>query len=229
MSPSKPSTANKEEAPARRLSQLCVRGWTSGKKDDVADFIRKEEDFEQAERYAQYQLDFNMAMELHARGQAIELKPMTTTEEKEQMELERQLQESGLEGRDALAFMLSAKLGSLDDAFQYMDNASRGDSFAFVSWHTGLLVLRIDPEKIAGMSVKQSFQSISSGKAEITKVAWEDYFENWDDSAFNGRRRRRVALKPKLPQVRVEKPQSRHRRLQRSHQPQSQKGSQGWR
>lgn len=206
MSPSKPSAANKEEAPARRLSQLCVRGWTSGKKDDVADFIRKEEDFEQAERYAQYQNEFNMAMELHARGQAIELKPMTTTEEKEQMELERQLQESGLEGRDALAFMLSAKLGSLDDAFQYMDNASRGDSFAFVSWHTGLLVLRIDPEKIAGMSVKQSFQSISCGKAEITKVAWEDYFENWDDSAFNGRRRRRVALKPKLPQVRVEKP-----------------------
>ena len=46
--------------------------------------------------------------------------------------------------QDALAFMLSAKLGSLDDAFQYMDNASRGDSFAFVSWHTGLLVLRID-------------------------------------------------------------------------------------
>ena len=57
---------------------------------------------------------------------------------------------SGLNGtelyrtQDALAFMLSAKLGSLDDAFQYMDNASRGDSFAFVSWHTGLLVLRID-------------------------------------------------------------------------------------
>lgn len=51
------------------------------------------------------------------------------------------------DAKDALAFLLSAKLGSLDDAFQYMDTANRGDSFAFVSWHTGLLVLRIEPWK----------------------------------------------------------------------------------
>ena len=45
---------------------------------------------------------------------------------------------------EALAFVLSAKLGSLEDAFQYMDTVSSGNSFALVSWHTGLLVLRID-------------------------------------------------------------------------------------
>lgn len=194
-------------SPVRRLSQLCVRGWTQGKKDDVAEILRKDEDWEQQERVMQYQDDLKTALELQARGQAIELKPMTAAEEKEQLELERQIQENGLAGKDALAFLLSAKLGSLDDAFQYMDTANRGDSFAFVSWHTGLLVLRIDPNKIAGMSVKQSFQRISQGKSEISKAAWEEYFADWDDSAFTGKRRRRQALKPKLPQVpKVEKP-----------------------
>ena len=54
--------------------------------------------------------------------------------------------------------MLSAKLGSLDDAFHYMDNASRGDSFAFVSWHTGLLVLRIDSWSKCSLKASASFR-----------------------------------------------------------------------
>ena len=36
----------------------------------------------------------------------------------------------------------------------------------------------------------QLLQNCSSQSPQF-QVAWEDYFENWDDSAFNGRRRRR--------------------------------------
>ena len=68
---------------------------------------------------------------------------MSPAEEKEHSKLEAKVREYGLGGKEALAFMLSAKLGSLDDAFKYLDSASR-DCFAPVSWHTGLLVLRIE-------------------------------------------------------------------------------------
>eukprot|EP00438_Fugacium_kawagutii_P020926 Skav211817 [mRNA] locus=scaffold305:545623:546237:- [translate_table: standard] len=107
----------------------------------------RQEDLEQAERLIRYQDDLKTALELQARGQAIELKPLTVAEEKEQMELERQILENGLTGKDALAFILASKLGSLEDAFAYMDSANRGEAFAFVSWHTGLLVLRVEPGK----------------------------------------------------------------------------------
>ena len=41
--------------------------------------------------------------------------------------------------------MLVGKFGSLDTAFTYLDSAGHGEAFASVSWHTGMLILRIAP------------------------------------------------------------------------------------
>eukprot|EP00913_Durusdinium_trenchii_P001651 g1528.t1 len=56
--------------------------------------------------------------------------------------------------------------------------------------------------KVAGMTVKQSFATIAAGGSQITRASWDDYFAGMDDVLAPGKRRRRQALKPKLPQVR---------------------------
>jgi len=193
---------------ARRLSSLYVRGWTQRKdeSDSTAEGGGNEEEEEQEsplERLLRLQRELQEALALHARGFAIELKAMSISEEKEMLELEGLIEEHGLTGKAALAYILCAKLGSLDAAFNYLDGNS-SQAFAAVSWHTGLMILRVDLPKIAGLGKQQMFSSIAKGGTTVSREAWHEYFAGVEDSlpALPSQlRQKRTAPKPRVPEA----------------------------
>ncbi|CAE7585364.1 unnamed protein product [Symbiodinium sp. CCMP2456] len=198
----------KDVQKARRLSSLYVRGWTQRKdeSDSTAEGGANEEEEEQEsplERLLQLQKELQEALSLHARGFAIELKAMSIEEEKEMLELEGLIEEHGLTGKAALAYILCAKLGSLDAAFNYLDGNS-SEAFAAVSWHTGLMILRVDLPKIAGLGKQQMFSSITKGGTTVSREAWHEYFAGVEDSLPalpSHMRQKRTAQKPRVPEA----------------------------
>ncbi|CAE7250502.1 tmcA [Symbiodinium microadriaticum] len=194
---------------ARRLSSLYVRGWMQRKdeSDSTAEGGANEEEEEEQEspleRLLRLQKELQEALAMHARGVAIELKAMSISEEKEMLELEGLIEEHGLTGKAALAYILCAKLGSLDAAFNYLDGNS-SEAFAAVSWHTGLMILRVDLPKIAGLGKQQMFSSITKGGTTVSREAWHEYFAGVEDSlpALPSQlRQKRTAQKPRLPEA----------------------------
>lgn len=97
----------------------------------------------------------------------------------EHEQLEEELQELDLSGISALAYVLVAKLGSLKKAYRYFDATRRG-KVAQVVWDTGILVLRIDTERLTGFKPSVIFAMIDNNPRDgvITKKEWRDFFRD---------------------------------------------------
>jgi len=105
-------------------------------------------------------------------------------------EMQGELASRNLCDKQALAFCLIFKLGSLDNAFAYLNCFGSGN-FAKVTWETALLVLHMEVFNLTGLSRHQIFRDMSEGSDQVTKELWEQYFTGVDiEDARDGRKAR---------------------------------------
>lgn len=103
-------------------------------------------------------------------------------------EMQGELASRNLCDKQALAFCLIFKLGSLDNAFAYLNCFGSGN-FAKVTWETALLVLHIEVFNLTGLSRHQIFRDMSEGSDQVTKELWDQYFTGVDiEDARDGRK-----------------------------------------
>jgi len=95
----------------------------------------------------------------------------------EQQQLESEVQQLDLTGIEALAYVLVAKCGSLKKAFRWFDSNRKGQ-VAQVVWDTGMLLLRIDTERLTGLKPSAIFSMIDNDPRDglITRSEWRKFF-----------------------------------------------------
>jgi len=94
-----------------------------------------------------------------------------------EQELAEELHKFELRGIEALAYVLTAKLGSLKRAFKWFDSNRKG-KFAQVVWNTGMALLHIDTEKLTGWKSSQIFSMIDRDPQDglIGRKEWKVFF-----------------------------------------------------
>ena len=96
----------------------------------------------------------------------------------QQEELSQDLKHLDLSGVEALAYILIAKLGSLKRAFDWFDTHRKG-KFSHVVWDTGMVLLRIDVEKLTGFKAAQIFGIMDGNPSNgfVSRKEWNRFFE----------------------------------------------------
>ncbi|CAE7220930.1 tmcA, partial [Symbiodinium pilosum] len=95
----------------------------------------------------------------------------------EQEELCQELKTLDLSGLEALAYVLMAKLGSLARAFAWFDTHRKG-KFSTVVWDTGMVLLKIDLEKLTGFKPSQVFSMMDGNPSNgfVSRKEWNRFF-----------------------------------------------------
>ena len=92
-------------------------------------------------------------------------------------ELHEEIKTLDLSGIQAFAYVLIAKFGSLKKAFRYFDTNRQG-RFGQVAWETGLVLLRIDLERLTGFRPVQVFHMMDQEPqgGSVSKKKWNRFF-----------------------------------------------------
>lgn len=117
-------------------------------------------------------------------------------------QLAEEIQELELKGLKALAYIFTAKCGSLDGAFRWLDCNSKG-AFANVQWQTAITVMHIDIQALTGVRPRDIFLKMGGKSGRVTKKSWDRFFANEVDDwlrskmsglqeAFEARSRKRL-------------------------------------
>ncbi|CAJ1421419.1 unnamed protein product [Effrenium voratum] len=96
--------------------------------------------------------------------------------------LQKAVREKSLDGRAALAYCLVQKLGSLDNAFKYLDCSQTG-RFPKVTWETALLILHLQVLQLTGATKHDIFKVMSGQSQEVSREGWDEYFAGLEDFA----------------------------------------------
>jgi len=101
----------------------------------------------------------------------------------EHVQIELDLKEMGLNGKNALAYLLIQKLGSLKKAFQWF--TAKEHHVVPAGWDTGFNVLHVDVERLTGWSAMQIFKEMDQDPADgrITRKEWKRFFKEVEDDA----------------------------------------------
>lgn len=94
-----------------------------------------------------------------------------------QEELCEDVSQLDLAGIQALAYAFIAKFGSLKKAFKYFDTNKQG-RFGQVVWDNGLVLLRIDVERLSGFRPAQIFHMMDQEPqgGSVSKKKWNRFF-----------------------------------------------------
>jgi hypothetical protein len=117
----------------------------------------------------------------------------------QQQQLEEELRTFNLDGVEALAYVFIAKLKSLEKAFKWFDTA-RTNKIALFNWDSGIHVLRIDVERLTGLSSNTIFYMMDANEdGSVSKKEFKGFFRAVDTSRFTsspeGSLKERSALK----------------------------------
>jgi len=96
----------------------------------------------------------------------------------EEEQLAEEIESLNLTSAKALAYLLVAKLGSLDKAFKWFDTVNKG-SIPRVSWDSGEHLLHLDMEKLTGLKAQDIFGMIANDPREglVTRSEWKQFFK----------------------------------------------------
>mmetsp|Transcript_22815 Transcript_22815/g.52169 ORF Transcript_22815/g.52169 Transcript_22815/m.52169 type:complete len:1243 (-) Transcript_22815:283-4011(-) len=122
--------------------------------------------------------------ELSPKASAARALLVTDEDTAEAEQIKEDVEELGLSGVRALAYILAAKCGSLDLAFKWLDYNWRHE-FSRSAWDTAGMILHIDMEQVTGEKPREIFRQMSADKhhCKVTKAAWDKFFRevaNWD-------------------------------------------------
>jgi len=118
--------------------------------------------------------------------EAVEIDPVV-----EQEQLEEELLELDLSGVEALAYVLTSKLGSLKKAFKWFDS-NRKRKIARCAWDLGMVLLRIDMERLTGLKPIQIFKLMDrEHQGLVTRTDWIEFFRKLEEGDMAGLLRNR--------------------------------------
>lgn len=97
----------------------------------------------------------------------------------EQQLIADELREMDLEGKEAVAYVLRAKLGSYKrKAFRYFDVANQR-SFPMMAWDLGMTVLRLNMEVLTGNAANRIFHEMNkNGDNTVSWKEWKTFFKD---------------------------------------------------
>jgi hypothetical protein len=97
----------------------------------------------------------------------------------EQQLIADELREMDLEGKEAVAYVLRAKLGSYKrKAFRYFDVANQR-SFPMMAWDLGMTMLRLNMEVLTGNAANRIFHEMNkNGDNTVSWKEWKTFFKD---------------------------------------------------
>jgi len=85
----------------------------------------------------------------------------------EEEQLAEEIESLNLTSAKALAYLLVAKLGSLDKAFKWFDTVNKG-SIPRVSWDSGEHLLHLGMEKLTGLKAQDIFSMMANDPRDVS-------------------------------------------------------------
>ncbi|CAK0790345.1 unnamed protein product [Prorocentrum cordatum] len=97
----------------------------------------------------------------------------------DQQVIQHEIRELALEGIEAVAYVLMAKLGSYKrKAFRYFDVANQ-KCFPMMAWDLGMVMLRINMVEVAGLPATRVFaQMNTNGDSSVSWKEWKAFFKD---------------------------------------------------
>jgi hypothetical protein len=106
------------------------------------------------------------------------------------LQMQREVQQRNLGGADALAMAFSMKLGTLQDAFEWLD-FSGTDRFTRVAFETAAILLHIDVESLTRTTKREIFVRMDARRtATVSRDDWAHFFGLKDSEV--GQRKSRI-------------------------------------
>ncbi|CAK0807405.1 unnamed protein product [Prorocentrum cordatum] len=104
----------------------------------------------------------------------------------EQQLLREEIRRLDLEGIEAVAYVLRAKLGSYKrKAFRYFDVANQ-ECFTMMAWDLGMTMLRINMEGLTGIPATRVFHQMNTTKdSTVSWREWKDFFKDVRQETFD--------------------------------------------
>eukprot|EP00929_Paragymnodinium_shiwhaense_P067282 TRINITY_DN33879_c0_g1_i1.p1 TRINITY_DN33879_c0_g1~~TRINITY_DN33879_c0_g1_i1.p1 ORF type:complete len:1194 (+),score=252.16 TRINITY_DN33879_c0_g1_i1:19-3600(+) len=99
----------------------------------------------------------------------------TVIEQAEEEQLKSEITSLSMDGVRALAYILVAKCGSLDAAFQWLDYTNT-NKITGSQWQTAVAVLHLDVEQMTGMAPSTIFQNMGGTGGQVNKQQWQRFF-----------------------------------------------------